>query len=240
MFSQNQAPWAQQAGPGSHIQQGPRPRSGPQPWGQQQQMPPSGMQSNEQFPGFGNSRPGQQPWNGNQQMGNNTPSDQSPGQPWMSQNPGGPGPQQPQNFPPYYSQHQQQQQQQRQIPQQPTQQGQQQFPPQQPGQQQFPTQQQNMPSNDAPWGQPQQNQPWQQQVSPQQQQMPPQQQRQSMAGPKVKLCLAHAIFFLFFDFFLFKGKKPEIEVKKLLTYDGGSSRCCGKQLVLWYRAGWAQ
>ena len=173
MYPHNQAPWAQ-SGPGNQMQQGPRPGSTQQAWGQQQQQPQSNMQNKNQFPGFNSGPSGQQPWNGGQQ--NHQPLNQIPGQPWLAQNQGGPG-QQPQNFPPYYQQQAQQAQQQ------PQQVGQPQLPQQQQGQQQFSSQQQSMASSAAPWGGGQQNQPWQQQ---QQQQAPPQQQQmlqQQLSGP---------------------------------------------------------
>ena len=193
MFAQNQAPWTQQSGQGNDMQQGPRP--GSQPWNQQRQMPPSSMQNNQQFPGFGNTGPNQQPWISNQPTGDVNQGSQS-GRPWMPQNQGGPAPQQPQNFPPYYQQHQKQQQQQQ--PQQPSPQmpqvGQHHFIQHQQGQQPFPSPQQDMPNNNALWGQ-QNSQSWQQQVSPQQQaqqmppqqQVPPQQQMQGIPAPKVVL-----------------------------------------------------
>jgi len=176
MYSHNQAPWAQ-SGPGNQMQQGPRPGSTQQAWGQQQQPQPN-MQNNNQFSGFNGGPSGQQPWNGGQQ--NHQPLNQASGQPWLAQNQGGPG-QQPQNFPPYYQQQAQQAQQQ------PQQIGQPQLPQQQQGQQQFSSQQQSMASSAAPWGGGQQNQPWQQQAPPQQQLMLQQQLSgpQGMPGPKV-------------------------------------------------------
>ena len=197
MFSQNQAPWTQQQGHGNEMQQGPRPGSGPQNWSQQRQVPPSSMQNSQPFPGFGNAGPSQQPWNGNQPMVDNNQGNQSSGRPWMSQNQGGPALQQPQNYSPYYQQHQKQQQQlqqQQQPSPQAPQLGQHHFPQHQPGQQPFPSPQQDMPSNNTPWGQ-QQNQPWQQQVSPQQQ-PPPQQQMPGIPGPKVILRLVTCSYVL--------------------------------------------
>ncbi|KAL3155440.1 hypothetical protein ABBQ38_010996 [Trebouxia sp. C0009 RCD-2024] len=243
MFSQNQAPWPQQPGHGSDMQQQQH-APGSQPWSQQRQMPPSSMQNNQQFPGFGNAGPSQQPWNGNQRADIN-PGNPSSGKPWMSQNQGGPALQQPQTFPPYYQQHQQQQPQQQ--PQQPSPQlGQNQFPSHQQGQQSFPSPQQDMPSNNAPWGQ-QRNQPWQQQqVSPQQQQAPPPQQMQGIPGPKAWIGTVTELIppnygivdgNAFFINQVVTGKPPQIGEKvnceAVVNTDGGNYqyRCTRVQVI---------